>query len=107
MQLARDYENLVPDHHPAAASGSVATTEPARALSAPAPAPVAGGSGELVQPEAPAFSGPVRRSARITAMGDRPEMERSAHNRTQGRAYSDSDSPTPSPPVMYVSLLLT
>ena len=98
MQLARDYENLVPD--PAAASRSEANTGRARAL--PAPAPVEGGSGQPVQAPSRALSGPVRRSARITAMRDRPGMERSAHNQTQ--AYRDSDSPSPSPPVMYVSL---
>jgi hypothetical protein len=58
-------------------AASEATTEPARAL--PAPAPVAGGSGQLVQP-------PALPSVRPSAAGSRhrePGIERSAHTRTR------------------------
>jgi hypothetical protein len=80
----------VPD--PAA---SEATTEDARAP--PAPAPVAGGSGQPVQ--APALPGPsVRRSA-PRSRDREPGMERSAHTRTL--AYGDRATCTP---IMYVSL---
>jgi hypothetical protein len=80
----------VPD--PAA---SEATTEDARAL--PAPAPVAGGSGQPVQAPAPPGSS-VRRSA-PRSRDREPGIERSAHTRT--RVYAGRATCTP---IMYVSL---
>src|ERR1700679_3016862 len=62
-----------------------ATTEPARAL--PAPAPVASGSRQLVR--APALPGPSERRSALGSMRDREPasgVERSAHTRTR-RAY--------------------
>jgi hypothetical protein len=93
MQLSEAYENLL--NRVLDPAASEATTEPARAL--PAPAPVAGGSGQLVQP--PALPGTsVRRSA-PRSRDREPGMGRSAHTRTL--AYGGRATCTP---IMYVGL---
>jgi hypothetical protein len=95
-----DIKNFLFRRVPDPAAGE-ATTEPARAL--PAPAPVASGSGQLVQ--APALPGPPVRSSAPGSMRDRElgveRSLRSAHTRT--RAHLDGGL-VRSTPTAYVSL---
>jgi hypothetical protein len=90
-QLVEGYRNLFRRVSDLAARE--ATTEPARAL--PAPAPVASGSGQLVL--APALPGPSERCSALGPTRDRePGVERSVHTRTR-RTYGGPARNTPGP----------